>query len=155
MGSKTMMKTEDKTLAVGERFNYHKWWRPIPRLEYSLDLRLRMGFYNKTGPRSRRVFLNSLGVVWDDGINLLWPSPITGYWDPVEAKTVVGRLRLKIEEYDTVLLFGSRVCRAFGVRFNSLEQQGVYLPLPHPSGRCRLWNDREFLGQVRRYFQNE
>lgn len=149
-----MKKTKDKTLAVGERFNYSIWWRPLPRHEYSFDLRLRMGFYNKTSPGSRRAFLNSLGVVWDDGINLLWPSPVVGYWNPGEAKTVVERLRPKIEEYGTALLFGSRVCRAFGVRFNALERQGVYLPLPHPSGRCRTWNDREFLGQVRRYFQN-
>lgn len=150
-----MMKTEDKTLAVGERFNYKNWWRPTPRHEYSFDLRLRMGFYNKTGPRSRRAFLNSLGVVWNDGINLLWPSPITGYWDPVEAEAVVERLRPEIEKYGTVLLFGSRVCQAFGVRFDVLKRQGVYVPLPHPSGRSRLWNSCEVLDQVRRYFQNE
>ena len=149
-----MTKTEDKTLAVGERFNYHKWWRPRPRLEYSLDLRLRIGFYNKTDSRSRRAFLESLGVIWDDGINLLWPSPITGYWDPGEAKKVVERLRPEIKKYGTVLLFGARVCRAFDVSFDVLKRRGVYLPLPHPSGRCRMWNDCEFLNEVRRYFQN-
>lgn len=144
-----------RVLAVGERFNYDKWWRPIPQHEYSFELRLRMGFYNRTEPGSRRAFLDSLGVRWDDGINLLWPSPVCGYWDELEAKRVAKELRSRVEEYDRALLFGARVCRAFGVEFEVLREQGAYLPLPHPSGRCRLWNDRELVNEVRRYFKKE
>ena len=100
---------DKKTLAVGERFNYHKWWRPLPQHESSLDLRLRLGFYNRTSPGSRRAFLNSLGVRWDDGINLLWPSPIVGYWNKQEAERVVSELAAEIDgRYDAVLLFGAR-----------------------------------------------
>lgn len=141
-----------RTLAVGERFNYHKWWRPaVFEHEYSLDLRLRLGFYNR--PTGRRAFLNELGVEWTDGINLLWPSPVCGYWNPQEAKRVVGRLYPEIKKYDVVLLFGKKVCEAFSVKYAPLARVGAYVPLPHPSGRCRTWNDCKFLNEVRRFFK--
>ncbi len=145
-----MTKTEDKTLAVGERFNQKRWTPSVSHTD-SFKLRLQMGFYNKG---SRRAFLNSLSVVWDEGINLLHPSPIPGEWNAVEARRVAEILRPEIEKYGTVLLFGARVCRAFDVSFDVLKRRGVYLPLPHPSGRCRMWNDCEFLNEVRRYFRN-
>lgn len=149
---KEMTQKWKSTLAVGERFNYHKWWRPLPQNEDSLDLRLRIGFYNR--PTGRRKFLNELGVEWTDGINLLWPSPVVGYWDPREALRVVKELRPEIEErWDAVLLFGTRVCKAFDVKSDWLVRTGIYVPLPHPSGRCRVWNDCEFLGRVRRFFK--
>ena len=142
-----------KVLAVGERFNYHKWWRPaIFEHEYSLDLRLRMGFYNR--PTGRRKFLNELGIEWTDGINLLWPSPVCGYWNEQEAFKVAQTLRPEIEKrWDVVLLFGKRVCEAFEVEYVPLRRLETYLPLPHPSGRCRTWNDCKFLGRVRRFFK--
>ena len=123
-------------LAVGERFNYHKWWRPCKvEMEYSLTLRLNIGFYNRRTPGSRRTFLDSLGVEWTDGINLLWPSPIVGYWNKQEAKKVVKELRLEIEHrWDAVLLFGKRVCEAFEIEYAPLKRQGKYVPMPHPSG---------------------
>lgn len=143
-----------RVLAVGERFNYHRWWRPQPKWEYSFELRKNLGFYNRTGPKSRRGFLNSLGVYWDDGINLLWPSPIPGYWNKQEAGRVAYELIPKIDRsYDVVLLFGKKVCEAFDIKYSLLEQQGKYVPLPHPSGRCRTWNDCSFLNEVRRFFK--
>ena len=144
--------TPARVLAVGERFNYHKWWRPIPAHEYSLNLRLRLGFYNRlTG---RRKFLNSLGVEWTDGINLLWPSPVVGYWNPREASRVVEELRPEIERrWDAVLLFGKHVCEAFEIEYVPLRRLEQYVPMPHPSGRCRAWNDCKFLQRVRRFFK--
>jgi len=144
---------KDRVLAVGERANRHEGWEPAVRHTDSFDLRLRLGFYDPDGPGTRRAFLTSLGVRWDDGINLLWPSPTPGEWDAREATRVVGVLRARIEEYGTVLLFGARVSRAFGVRFVPFERQGVYVPMPHPSERCRTWNDCEFLNEVRRHFR--
>lgn len=141
-----------RVLAVGERFNYHKWWRPVPQHQYSFDLRKRMGFYNR--PTGRRKFLNELGVEWTDGINLLWPSPMVGYWDPREAFKVAQILRSEIEKtYDVVLLFGRKVCEAFEVEYVPLRHLEQYIPLPHPSGRCRAWNDCKFLCEVRRFFK--
>lgn len=40
------------------------------------------------------------------------------------------------------VLLGSKVCAAFGVPFIPFSVYGGrYVVLPHPSGRCRLWND--------------
>lgn len=47
---------------------------------------------------------------------------------------------------DALVLLGARVCRAFGVPFSPfrVERAGIDAPivgiLPHPSGRCRIWN---------------
>lgn len=44
------------------------------------------------------------------------------------------------------ILLGAKVCRAFAVAFEPFTVTGImssgplYI-LPHPSGRCRLWND--------------
>lgn len=64
-----------------------------------------------------------------------------------------------------VILCGSRPCEAFGVPFvpftvDTSRERGLYV-LPHPSGRCRVWNDpgsaerarvllRDFLPKARR-----
>lgn len=146
-------------LAVGERFNFHKYWRPaLPQHDLSFELRLRLGFYRDANNPRRRM-LSSLGVTWDDGINLLWPSPVTGEWDTAEAKQVAVALMPRVLDYSAVLLFGARVCAAFGVPFNvgqTFEMQEEYspqstlgVPLPHPSGCCRMWNDPAVRATVR------
>lgn len=43
-----------------------------------------------------------------------------------------------------LILLGSRVCRAFGVAYEPFAvviSDPWALCLPHPSGRCRAWND--------------
>jgi len=88
---------------------------------------------------------------------LLWPSPIAGEWDIGEAHAVAMAITPKVLEYGHVLLFGKRVCDAFGVPFVPCQfvpaatlarvevalaaPHCTFVPLPHPSGRNRLWND--------------
>ena len=132
-------------LAVGERFN-QKGWTPCPDDDLSFKLRVNMGLYNFG---RGRTFLNRMGVKWTHGINLLWPSPIAGEWDAAEARRVVDAIRKDVERYDVVLLFGRRVCDAFDVAFNVGERSGRYIPLPHPSGRNRMWNDPRVRETVR------
>lgn len=81
-----------KILAVGERFNHDKDWRPVTGEQHGLDLRLRLGFYPKSGPE----LMKKLGVRWTDGINLLWPSKSCGSWDAGEAMRVADSLFLNI-----------------------------------------------------------
>lgn len=53
------------------------------------------------------------------------------------------------------VLLGSKVCSAFGVKYEPFTVVGVRLILPHPSGLCRTWNEpgafrraRELIAQV-------
>jgi hypothetical protein len=94
--------------------------------------------------------LEKLGVRWDDGINLLWPSHEPGKWDAREARRVAEVLMPEVLEYDVVILFGVKVCVAFQVKFEPCVTQGKFLPLPHPSGRCRLWNNEETHHRIRK-----
>lgn len=57
-----------------------------------------------------------------------------------------------------LVLLGSKVARSFGLKFRpfcraSLAVEGRALRvvmLPHPSGRCRLWNERGARARARR-----
>jgi len=143
-----------RTLAVGERNNCR------PPVAYRDDfgdpakmfaVRLKLGFYSR-GPR--RAFLSGLGVEWDDGVNLLLPSPLPGEWDAAEARRVADALSQLVERYDAVLAFGRRACDALGIEYAPCQLRGKYLPLPHPSGRCRLWNDPATHDAVRKAMKN-
>jgi hypothetical protein len=152
----------NKTLAIGERFNQNAW-RPVIVDPDSFELRRRMGFYNR-GPRLK--MLQDLGVRWDDGINLLLPSPLPGEWDAVEARRVANLVSRHVLAYRYVLLFGQRVCAAFGIpwapcQFVPASELGEamigyrteFVPLPHPSGRCRMWNDPDVRALVTKTMQ--
>ena len=73
----------------------------------------------------------------------------TGAWDPVHALEEAEKI---VAERLVVIALGGRVARAFKVGFDPFavttrwlthERGGKteILVLPHPSGRCRLWND--------------
>ncbi len=49
-----------------------------------------------------------------------------------------------------VILLGARVAKAVGVPYLPFRRQLNTLVLPHPSGRCRTWNDRENWTRARR-----
>jgi len=121
-------------LAIGERFNQPEC---TPEDKDSFKLRVEMGLYNHG---SRRDFLNEMGVHWTHGINLLWPHPIPGEWDEDEAWRTAVALGDSVHRYDTVILFGRRVCDAFDVPYKVGCRFGRYLPLPHPMGNRQLWN---------------
>jgi len=134
-----------KTLAIGERYNA-PLWEPNGCVRDSFAVRVVMGFY-RTGHRRR--FLRSVGIDWDDGVNLLWPHPSPGTWDAVEARRVAGVVLQDVSRYGRVLLFGRRVCDAFGVPFEVGSAHGRFVPLPHPSGLNRMWNSQSTRETVR------
>lgn len=81
---------------------------------------------------------SELGMTWDASMNLLPPGQP---WDKSLAqKTAQGVMRYI--KPSLVILAGRRVSAAFGVRGGRLPSlSGNLLSLPHPSGRCRCWND--------------
>ena len=147
-----------RVLAIGERWNWYKYWTPTLCDTDSFELRAHMGFYSRPNC-GRREFLTTLGVAWDAGINLLWPSPVPGEWDAAEARRVADALAPRVLDYGAVLLFGARVCRAFDIPYEvgrTFEMQEEYssrstlaVPLPHPNGRNKDWNYAGVRGLVR------
>lgn len=68
-----------------------------------------------------------------------------GTWDAGRARE---RARVLVRSPRAAfVLLGARVCRAFGVAFDPFSTSGcvgaggLFVVLPHPSGRCRIWND--------------
>lgn len=73
-----------------------------------------------------------------DRVNLLR----TAEWSPVKARNAARKLTHRRR-----ILLGARVAAAHGIKFYpfcrfTLEDDVRVLILPHPSGRCRIWNDR-------------
>lgn len=69
-------------------------------------------------------------------------------WDLPAAGVSAAGLRSR-----RLVLLGSRVCQAFGVPFEPFAVLDVDLRavvLPHPSGRCRVWNDLRSAARARR-----
>lgn len=71
----------------------------------------------------------------------------TGKWRREEAERRAKGLILLYRENPKILL-GAKVAAAFGYNYQPFEVQlkgniglGCTLILPHPSGRCRAWND--------------
>lgn len=92
----------------------------------------------------------------------------TGVWGPAKARRyTAGRIGSLCGQDDTVVLLGRKVADAFGLdhlapfttqAVVSVDEGSVrrYVLLPHPSGRCREWNEpgayeraRELLRQIR------
>lgn len=149
-----------RVLAVGERFNAPTWRPALLEHEHSFELRVKMGLYNDG---HRREFLRELGVDWDDGVNLLWPDPQGAPWCAAEARRVANAISSRVLAYRYVLLFGQHVCAAFGVPWRPCEfvpasnmgaamigYRTEFVPLPHPSGLNRLWNDHDVRALVQR-----
>lgn len=72
-------------------------------------------------------------------------------WD----KSLAERLAAYIlsTEKKKFILLGARVTRAFGLPFipfsSHFEDGKVFVVFPHPSGRCRIWNDKKSMGYAR------
>lgn len=95
---------------------------------------------------SRRDYLDRF-----DRVNLC-----SGRWSMREARDTAARIRA--ERRAVLVLLGAKVCAAFGVEFQpftcsapaSLDvPQWRFVVLPHPSGRCRLWNDPLSIARAR------
>lgn len=66
----------------------------------------------------------------------------SGAWDAKEARRVAGAASWNDIERGPVVLLGSKVCAAFGLRFEPFTlgpDCRELVILPHPSGLCRLW----------------
>lgn len=83
-----------------------------------------------------------------DAVNLC-----NGSWELDDACFMADMLE---EEHgnDVLVLLGSKVCRAFHVEFKPFtvvkSEYKKLVILPHPSGRCRIWNDRKSRGLARK-----
>lgn len=76
-----------------------------------------------------------------------------GEWDAEEAARYSGVVKWS-EDVDVVVLLGRKVREAFGWDYPSfttmLAKGKTFVFLPHPSGRCRVWNDPASLRRARR-----
>jgi hypothetical protein len=76
-------------------------------------------------------------------------------WRAWDAEAKVGELLLTPAPK---ILLGAKVSWAFDVPFSPFEQtwfpskggRGPLLVLPHPSGRCRIWNERGSVAKARK-----
>lgn len=106
------------------------------------------------GPTRTRLL--GLGVGWTTAVNLLWPTPTCGSWEPWETALAVEVARgLRVEVFPRMsgaILLGRRVTAAFGFDLPPLATCAVAgvptISLPHPSGSNRLsransWRVRE------------
>ena len=79
-----------------------------------------------------------------------------GPWDERQAKLNAGALLLGPFHPGPYILLGRKVCAAFGVPYLPFKRQRYgsrpweFLVLPHPSGRCRAWNDPRATTRTRR-----
>ncbi len=66
----------------------------------------------------------------------------TATWNPIAARMVAQGLMRRPR---TFILLGAEVTAAFGFPFTPFvvmhDPYSKYAMLPHPSGRCRIWND--------------
>lgn len=74
----------------------------------------------------------------------------SGAWDPVAARRRADEVE-DVFRGRVLVLLGRRVCRAFGVAYGpfSFDASRLLAVLPHPSGRCRAWNDASAAGRAR------
>ena len=65
-----------------------------------------------------------------------------GGWDAELARAAAAKL---VARESRLVVLGARVSAAIGVSYSPFEQFAVekckVLVLPHPSGKCRAWND--------------
>lgn len=77
----------------------------------------------------------------------------SGSWNTRLAKaSALGVLSTASRAGVSIVLLGSRVCKSFGVAFEPFAEVRVgdvqAVVLPHPSGRCRIWNDAATAGRA-------
>jgi hypothetical protein len=142
-----------RAVLIGERMNRRTYrptrWPEVVQTERYWRLQLRFGLFRDGQGRQR---LESLGLRWEDGLNLLPPDPQGVPWDAVTAREVAAAWLPRLRGYDVTYLCGGRVLDAFGVDRCGLRLSQLYgrpldiggalaTCLPHPSGLNRWWND--------------
>lgn len=115
------------------------WLRPSME---SMKAIIQLGAFQ--GGQSWARLHGTLGLRWDAACNLMWPSK-SDFWLTTRTAKIAAMLRHPdlLGEFDRVVLCGTRVQRAFGynARLGDVWRDGQMCGIPHPSGRCRAWND--------------
>lgn len=133
-----IMRTRDRVLLVGES-NPHSGDPEFALLPWPRGA---------AGDRLRRILGLTVReyLVTFNRVNLL---PSGARWSPSAARRVAGEL-----DHERRVLLGSRVTAAHGYPFKPFRRfradDGLdVLIFPHPSGRCRVWNDRRSVSKAR------
>jgi len=93
-----------------------------------------------------------MGLSDADYLRLARVNLCEGRWDAERARREAARLQSRAAPGSALVLLGARVASAFRVPtpFRVSRADGVHvLSLPHPSGRCRTWNDPSAVGRAR------
>jgi hypothetical protein len=100
-----------------------------------------------------------LGMRRRDYVALDRVNLCTGHWSMPAARAHATKLREGRAEDPIFVLLGRKVATAFGLPgedfftcgwWGSLfEREARWLLLPHPSGRCLVWNDRTAITRTR------
>lgn len=121
------------------------------------------GSENGDGPiagRAGRRLAGLLSVSWDSYLSLDRRNLLrnAGRWDPAAARETAAEIDALPADVVLVLL-GRKVQGAFGLagfpQFTVARTPAgkrAYL-LPHPSGRCRVWNDPRAAQTARRFLR--
>lgn len=84
-----------------------------------------------------------------------------GKWSMREARSMAFQLKVRAYGRRPLVLLGSKVAEAFGIDAPPFsiqtrtehptweDVQQVYVLLPHPSGRCRIWNKAGAMARAR------
>lgn len=82
----------------------------------------------------------------------------SGWWHLKMAKAEAAEIAQR-REGELLVLLGSKVCAAFGVPFMPFTAHPGYwqrmVILPHPSGRCRIWNDPKAVDEAKSVLRKE
>jgi len=78
-----------------------------------------------------------------------------GAWAWKEARAEASKIMTdRVLSGAPVILLGAKVAAAFGLPSTPFKKYGSVLVLPHPSGRCRVWNKRGSAARARRAVSN-
>jgi hypothetical protein len=99
-----------------------------------------------SGYRLRKI----LGLTQDEYLRAFDRANLcTGRWSAEAAREAAEQI--DSQDRCAVILLGRKVAKAFGLGSRELFTRcGRYVLLPHPSGRCRSWNDAARVEWARR-----
>jgi hypothetical protein len=117
---------------------------------YSADPRLAL-WPSPEGCAGWRLCYRILGMEFRDYLRSFERVNLcTGRWSLREARRRAVELSMSRAPSQTLVLLGARVCSAFERPYIPLTSAPPFLVLPHPSGRCRTWNDSQSIEDARR-----
>jgi len=76
----------------------------------------------------------------------------TGEWKLQAAREAAWNLSVAVKESRPIILLGVKVCTAFTLEyapFTKVTDNDEFYILPHPSGKCRTWNNPSSVGRAR------